>query len=188
MSEIINLERELLYRLKNNDELAFKEIYNQNWRRLFALALQKVKEAETAEEIVQNIFIDLWENRHSKNIENLKAYLSASIRYGVINHIKNQLVKEKYKLYKQRNETELDSIESVYNLKELNSRIEIGISNLPTKTQDIFRLSRFELLTNKEIAKSYNISEKAVEYHITQSLKSLRRFLKDYAISIFIFL
>ncbi len=187
MSRIEVSEHELLYRLKQGDELAFKDIYDKNWKFLFSLALQKVNSTETAEEIVQNIFIDLWEKRTSKEISNLKAYLATAVRYSVINYIKNQLVKEKYIHYRQDSEAQLDSIESVYNLKELNSRIEMGIAKLPVKTQHIFRLSRFELLTNKEIAKNFNISEKAVEYHITQSLKSLKNFLKDYALIILYF-
>lgn len=184
MSKDIYFEYELLNRLKDGDELAFKEIYNNYWKFLFNLAVQKVKTTEIAEEIVQNIFIDLWENRETRNINNIKAYLSGAVRYGVINYIKNQLVQEKYKEYTAQKETGFETIESVYHLKELNSRIEIGISTLPLKTQSIFRLSRFELLSNKEIAKNFNISEKAVEYHITQSLKSLKRFLKDYALTI----
>ncbi|MFD1630646.1 RNA polymerase sigma-70 factor [Pseudopedobacter beijingensis] len=187
MSNIVSLDKHLVDRLQQGDESSFKEIYQANWKNLFNIAYQKTRDQEAAEEIVQNIFVDLWLNRETRKIDNLKAYLATSVRYKVINYIKNQLVREKYLSVKSVEGEEPESIESIYNLKELNKQIESCLAQLPPKTQQIFRLSRFELKSNKEIAESHNISEKAVEYHITQSLKSLRTFLKDYALIIFYF-
>jgi RNA polymerase sigma-70 factor (family 1) len=180
---VSDINKVLLEALKKGDEGSFKEIYTKNWKYLFDIAFQKTKDQDVAEEIIQNIFIDLWVNRESKKIMNLRAYLVAAVRYGIINYIKNQIVRNKYLLHHKLvyNDTE-ESIETLFNLKELTARIELCLLKLPKKTQNIFRASRFELLSNKQIAQHYNISEKAVEYHITQSLKSLRVLLKDYAI------
>ena len=69
---------------------------------------------------------------------------------------------------------------------DLTQAIEKGIALLPEKTQQVFKLSRFENCTNKEISNAFNISEKAVEYHITQSLKQMRGHLKDYLAYFFV--
>ncbi|OQP61176.1 hypothetical protein A3860_05520 [Niastella vici] len=73
-------------------------------------------------------------------------------------------------------------------VQELNTAIDKAISQLPQKTQTIFRLSRFEKQSNKDISRIMDLSEKAVEYHITQSLKSLRFFLRDFILVDFILL
>lgn len=70
--------------------------------------------------------------------------------------------------------------ESSLTFHELSQAIEKAIATLPEKTRQVFRLSRFDHLSIREIATNLNISEKAVEYHITQSLKTLRFYLKDY--------
>ncbi|QBQ41740.1 RNA polymerase sigma-70 factor [Sphingobacterium psychroaquaticum] len=178
----MQFDETLLEKIKHDDEHAFKAIYDRYWSFMFAIALQKTGKTVVAEEVVQNIFIDLWENRHRKEISNLRSYLGMSVRYAVINYIKNQLVQERYKQHEQLHGNPNPSIETTYNLKELNACIEAGIASLPQKTQDIFKLSRFESRTNKEIAQDFQISEKAVEYHITQSIKTLRRHLKDYVV------
>lgn len=180
-------DQELLEQLRHDDESAFKAIYDRHWSLMFGIALQKTGITAVAEEIVQNIFIDLWENRYKRNIDNLKSYLATAVRYAVVNYIKNQLVQEKYRQHEQQCAMHNASIETTYNLKELNASLESGIALLPPKTRDIFKLSRFERRSNKEIAQAFQISEKAVEYHITQSLKILRRHLKDYVVIFFYF-
>lgn len=173
-------EEVLLKLLKADDDKAFKEIYKRYWRQLYKSAYIKTRSHNTAEEIVQNIFVTLWEKRTTSSIEHLESYLQTAVKYRVINYFKSFLVKEKYlkNLKNQYAETEDTSATNLL-LHELNAIIDKAIRELPERTQIIFNLSRTEHYTVKQISESMHLSEKAVEYHITKSLKQLRFYLKE---------
>lgn len=171
----------LLKFLKISDELAYKEIYLRYWRRLFYSAVSKTNSKEVAEDIVQSVFTDLWDRREHHNINNIAAYLETAVKYQIINYIKAAISKRaQYTGFSELQKTEENSADLPLLVHELNAAIDKAISQLPQKTQTIFRLSRFEKHSNKDISQIMDLSEKAVEYHITQSLKSLRFFLRDF--------
>jgi RNA polymerase sigma-70 factor (family 1) len=171
----------LLDLMKEHDHSAFREVYERYWKEVFLSAYKKIRSKEIAEELTQNLFVSLWEKRTENKIENLRSWLFGSIKYAIINYYKSQIVHEKYLHYIQGNIDErVHTTEQLTLLKDLSEAIEKGISLLPQKTQEVFKLSRMENRTVKEISKEMNISEKAVEYHITQSLKAMRLHLKDY--------
>lgn len=171
----------LLKLLKISDELAFKEIYRRYWQKLFFAALRKIKNRDVAEDIIQTVFLDLWEKRERHSIKNISAYLLTSVKYQVINYIKSAITKKAH-LYQinESRKTEDNNNELALLVKELNEAINKAIHRLPQKTQTIFRLSRFERQSNKDISHLMDVSEKVVEYHITQSLKVLRLYLRDF--------
>lgn len=172
---------ELTDLLKTSDEKAFKEIYARYWKEMFLVAYRKTGNRELSEELLQNIFLSLWQNRETVAIKTLPAYLFNCVRFSVINHIKSQLVKEKYLEYKMNVAgCEAASCDERLLIHDLADAIEKGVALLPQKTQEVFILSRFENHTVREIAGKLKISEKAVEYHITRSLKTMRYYLKDF--------
>ncbi len=170
----------LIKLLKANDETAFKEIYNRYWKLLYKKAYFKTRSHEIAEEIVQNIFVKLWEKRTTSAILHLENYLQTAIKYQVINHFKSLLTREKYinAIKAKYPETEDTSATNLL-MHELTAIIDKAIRELPEKTQIIFNLSRSEHYTVKEISESMHLSEKAVEYHIAKSLTQLRFYLKE---------
>jgi RNA polymerase sigma-70 factor (family 1) len=173
--------------LRGGDEDALKEIYTRYVKGCFDHALRKIRIHEVAQELVQNLFVSLWEKKANCQIAHLESYLHAALKYQIISYIRTKIVREKY-LRMAESETvvsEANETESTLLIRELSQAIETTIALLPEKSQLIFRLSRFEHRTNKEISRSMDISEKAVEYHITQSLKLLKTHLKDF---IFLFL
>ncbi len=175
------LSEEILIKLlKAGDETAFKEIYQRYWKGLYTKAYLKIRRHEIAEEIVQNVFIKLWENRSASLILHLENYLQTAIKYQVINHFRSLLTKEKYlkSLKEKYSETE-DTCATNLLVHELNITIDKALRELPEKTQIIFNLSRNENYTVKEISEKMHLSEKAVEYHITKSLTQLRFCLKE---------
>lgn len=171
----------LLKFLRISDELAFKEIYLRYWKRLYYSVLNKINNKEIAEDIVQGVFTDLWEKREISTIRILHAYLDTSVKYRVINYI-NAVISQKRHLsnLREKQKTEETHTDILLLVQELNAGIDKAINQLPKKTQTIFRLSRFEQHSNKEISRIMDLSEKTVEYHISQSLKSLRFYLKDF--------
>lgn len=171
----------LLKLLKISDELAYKEIYLRYWRKLYYAAVSKTNSKEVAEDILQSVFTDLWDRRERHNIINIAAYLETAVKYQIINYIKAAISKRtQHPGLNELQKTEENTADLTLLLRELNTAIDKAISQLPQKTQAIFRLSRFEKQSNKEISRIMDLSEKAVEYHITQSLKLLRFNLKDF--------
>ncbi len=169
----------LLKLLKADDELAYKVLYNRYWKNLFLKAYAKTHSKETAEEIVQDIFYSLWQNRNKNKIENLHSYLLTALKYQVITHIREKIRRQEKISALIWNEAD-STTDSTIALNELASKLREAVSSLPGKTREVFLLSRVEKMQVSQIARNLQLSEKAVEYHITRSLKLLRLHLKDF--------
>ncbi|WP_316841893.1 RNA polymerase sigma-70 factor [Pedobacter gandavensis] len=181
MNLSILTDDELIVLFKHGSESAFKEIYSRYWKGVFQVAFKKVHHKELAEELTQNLFVALWNKRESVDISSISNYLFGSLKYSIINHYKAQLVRTKYQDHlKVYNIDQVDNTDYLLMLNELTQALNEGIARLPKKTGEVFKLSRIEHYSVKDISRELNISEKAVEYHITQSLKSMRFHLKDY--------
>jgi RNA polymerase sigma-70 factor (ECF subfamily) len=170
----------LINLLKANDENAFKEIYIRFWKQTFNTAYYKLNDKEASKELVQSLFVRIWERRATNNINNLQAYLQTAIKNSIINYLASLIVKEKYENSLSQICATSTTIESTLIYNDLNTAIDNALQHLPTKTATIFRMSRFENISAKEIGMGFNISEKAVEYHITQSLKLMRLHLHEF--------
>jgi RNA polymerase sigma-70 factor (family 1) len=173
-------DESLLQHLKASSEAAFKTLYRRYWRRCFAMAFQKTKIKVVAEEITQILFIALWEKRNDLYINHLEAYLFTAVKYQVFKYIESQLVRTHYESQLNPSMLSENSVEKEVFLQDLTRLLEQAVSQLPEKTKQIYQLSRLENLAHKEIALQLRCSEKTVEYHITQALKSLRIALKDF--------
>ncbi|MDF7815677.1 RNA polymerase sigma-70 factor [Hymenobacter sp. YC55] len=171
----------LLDALRADQEQAFTEIYKRYCYRLFTVAYRKLKSSEVAEELVQDLFADLWIRRSSIQIQHLESYLFTAIRYRIINYIKAQQIKTGYESYCRlsANETDTDTEKSLA-LNDLSEALLASMRKLPEKSREIFQLSRLEHYTVPEISVRVKLSEKSVEYHLTKSLKLLRTYLRDY--------
>lgn len=175
----------LLSALKKGDNKAFESIYKKHWQKIYLIAYKKLQSKEVAEELTQTIFVSLWERRLELEVKELENYLSTAIKYKIINYIDATILRERI-FGNIKNTFHPDIVpdsESILAVKEIRDSIEKALSGLPTKTQTIFRMSRFENFSIREIAANMNMNEKAVEYHITQSLKTMRIHLKDFIVT-----
>lgn len=167
--------------LQAGDQEAFQAIYRRYWQPLFVVARKKLYTQENAEELIQDLFVDLWERRSTIQIEELKKYLFGAVKYKILNQIKSLLVKQKYENRNAPGFSDFDCrTEELLAYEELNLALEKGIAHLPDKTRQIFRLSRLENQSVRQISASLSIPERTVEYHIMQSLRTLRSHLKEY--------
>ncbi len=160
---------------------AFKAIYDHFWHKLYVTALKKTQSNEIAEELVQEIFSKLWERRQSVQIDNLERYLFTALKYAIISHIRLVIKtrqNEDIDAHADTFATHLDN--DMQSTWDLQTALDQALRFLPEKTRLIFEMSRYEELPHREIASQLDISEKAVEYHITQALKLLRVQLKDF--------
>lgn len=187
--DLVYAEDQQLFRLlKADNHAAFRALYQRYWKRCYGLAYQKLGSKEQAEECTQNVFVSLWERRERLEVEEMAGYLLTAIKYQVLKVIESQLTRQKYEVSVQTSFQEADnSLEETLFLQELRRAIELALAQLPDKTRRIYQLSRYEHQSQKEIAAELDLSEKAVEYHISQALKFLRHSLKDFLMVYWLF-
>ena len=179
-----------IQQLKDGNEKVFEQIVKSYWPRLYEFSNIYVINKEAAKEIVQDTFLVLWSQR--KYLEDntcLITYLMVIGRNKCLNYLKSLQLHtipiddlNEYTVYQRSNVYVLedDSLEILIT-KELAQAITTSLEKLPTQTKEIFMLSRYNGLKNKEIADQLGISTKSVEYHITNTLKQLKNdLMKDY--------
>lgn len=174
-------DKELLDQLKNNEKLAIEKIYNLYWEDLFLSAFNLLKNKEACEEIVQDVFITVWEKRTELQITyTLKGYLYGMVRFKVLNFLRSNS-KEYPTDDTEGIEKRFQCITPETNLiyKEYEVYLESIIQSLPEKGREVYLLSRYEQLSNKEIALRLNISLKTVENHMTKSLAIIKKAIQN---------
>ena len=171
----------LLDALRKGSVSAFEQIFKRHWEALYRSAKAKLGSHEDAEEITQGIFSSLWEKRESLLITNLTFYLHTSLRNRILNIVRDRIPEEKYwNYYKAFIPHVQDSTDQAIAFNDLSDAVELAVKHLPEKSREVFKLSRLEGRSNAEIANILKLSEKAIEYHLTKSLKALRIHLKDF--------
>ncbi len=190
MSKFKNYTDEALWEaIQADDEKAFDELFERYWRSIHFFALNKTRSKEITADIVQDLFASLWERRHAVVIQNISYYLHTAAKYKCINFIKNEIASRKrWDYYKNFMPSSEDSTSKTVEFNDLMGAVESSLDQLPDKSRQIFKQSRFEGKSVHELASHFNITEKAIEYHITQSLRHLKLQLKDFHIFILILL
>ena len=92
---------ELLAAIRNDDEKAFSELFKRHWRGVHSMAYSKVRSKEVTEEIVQDLFISLWDKRGSLSINNLPSYLFTAVKHKALNYIESELVQKILGLFQE---------------------------------------------------------------------------------------
>ena len=174
-------DEELFDLLSADDEKSFETIYNRYWEQLFGNAFKRIKNAESASEIVQDVFTELWIHRHERKVHSSPAaYLHTAVRYRTLNQIEKDGVRTRYRAQTEPEDTgSRNTTEEAIFLRELTGRLDKLISGLPPQCRKVFILSRYEYKNYREIAGELNISEKTVENHINRALQTLRTHLGD---------
>lgn len=183
-----NTENEIIDLLEKGNIYAYELVFRRYYISLCGFATRFVQQPEVAEEIVQNVFLKLWEKRNHIRIEtSLKSYLFRAVFNGCNNHLTHIKVRNKYISLTQdaisKNEFHADPVIDSLVFKELDENITKAIENLPTECKKIFKMSRFEGLKYAEIANQLGISVKTVETQISRALSRLREDLKDFLVN-----
>ncbi|WP_202701787.1 RNA polymerase sigma-70 factor [Flavobacterium sp. UGB4466] len=189
-----SFELNLFESFKEGDETAFTYFYDKYFRRIQSFSIQFIYDKDEAENLAQEAFLNLWQNR--KDIESLNgipSYLYTYAKSKCLNMIRHNKVKDKFKndlLNQKERELDVEILNSVQfdtlELTELERLIQESISDLPPKTRAVFIKKRFENKKNVEIAEEMQVTLKAVEAHMTKALKILKTKLSDYLFLIFI--
>ena len=171
-------DQQLLALLKEANKDAFAEIYNRYWNSMYWSAYYVIKNESVAQDAVQEVFIALWQRNAEVDIEMLNAYLHQAVRFQILKAIKKQKADEQF-YSRLVNITANIVYENPLLFKEQESLLKDILDTLPEDCRLIFRMSREEQLTYKQIAQQLSISEKTVEKKMTLCLKHFRQVLQD---------
>lgn len=177
-----NKEQELIVRLIAGDENAFCDLYANYKNRLVYFALKFLKSQEIAEDLFQDVFTIIWKNRNAINPnESFSSYVYTITRNLVLNQLRNISNENelKEKILANAIDGNNNTTENIL-ANDLQKHITYAIALLTPRQQEIFKMSREEQMSNKEIAKELGLSVNTVQEHITTSLKTIRNYLSKY--------
>ncbi|KGE15866.1 RNA polymerase sigma factor [Sphingobacterium deserti] len=178
---------ELFFLVQKDDDLAFAEIYQRTWQKLFVAANSRLRNEMMAKEIVQEIFVDLWSKRNLKRIEAVESYLFQSVKYKVIDYFRRK---------PKQFEVVEDFLDTLCNFEpadgrlveqEYNVLVEKWIASLPKKRRQIFTLRFVEDKTTQQISHTLNISTKTVQNQLLNATMLLKQMLRKIMYLLFMF-
>ena len=175
-------EKNIWREIQQKNVKTFESYYKKHYKSFFLIACKYLKNSAEAEEIVNDVFMKIWEDGHNISIEtSLKSYIYRAVinrSLNLIQHHKKDLL-QKADLSLIPDETyELKQIEE----NELKIRLYSAIDHLPLQCKKVFEMSRFEELKQQEIADKLGISIKTVKNHITHALKELSKSIDKFMI------
>lgn len=169
-------DEELWYSILAGDERAFARFYDRYWLRMYKAALYYLRDKDLSEEVVQEVFVLIWNKRHTLDIKNFAAYLNTTTRYEVFRKLK--AAKRSF-LEFHENCPSPQNVAYNYGYERLNdidnsNVLDDCLKNLPKRCKEIFYLSKIQQLTNTEIAEQLGISKHTVENQLAIALRHLK--------------
>ena len=175
-------EQLLIEKLKSGDPDSFSDIFSAYYKDLIFFAYSFTHELSSAEDIVQDTFVKLWEDHENLNVTvSLKSILLKTIQNKCIDWHRHKKIVNNHSTYIIDNSPLYEYDTDNYVLRsELEEGIEKAIVNLPEKFKEAFEMNRFEGLKYQEIAAKLNVSIRTVEVRISKALELLRKSLVDF--------
>ena len=177
----MNSDSEIIRRIRQGDKQEFEKLFRSSYVSLVRYAKRILKDHDTAEEIVQDLFFRLWQDRGNLTIESsLNGYLFRSVHNRSLHFIEHQKVIDRHagEIAASTDQTAEPVIEAIY-YSELQRKVARVLDRLPEKCSVIFRMSRFEGLKYNEIAEKLSVSLKTVEANMGKALKEFRKALAE---------
>ena len=177
-----------LQALKEGDLRAFNELFDHYGKRLFRFSMGYLKSELDAEEVVQEVFIKIWNNREELSVQkSFESYLFTIAKNGILNMIRKSKSEQAYLQYAKLHPEKNVLLDDELNFRELEKAYQAAIEKLSPRRKVIFLLSREQSLSNAEIAEKMNISVKTVENQMTSALSEIRKHLSSLGFSGIIF-
>jgi len=161
---------ELLYQVKKDDK-SFEVIFSRFWEKLYAFSFKMTLDQELSKNIVQDIFIDLWERRDKTRINNMESYLFQSVKFQVFNYYRDKKMNREI-LQDKFDDYIVDSQEILNH--DLLDRLERSLNKLPEKRGAILRMNKIQNLPVEEIALQLNLSKQTVKNQLSQAFKQIK--------------
>ncbi|TJZ60010.1 sigma-70 family RNA polymerase sigma factor [Sphingobacterium olei] len=170
---------------REDDRAAFAELYDRYWKMLIDMAGKRGLSMESTEEIVQNVFVDLYLRRETIQVNSLEAYLRTAVKYQLYKTYRSQQVHDNYvnsAIYTEQ--LEPLTPDTVLETKQLQDEISRATEKMSNACRNVFLLSRMDQLSNQDIAYKLGISLAMVRKHITKSMNIIRAQFKGYPINL----
>lgn len=185
MSDIEHSDRDRQWAraIREGEREALAELFREYHAPLCSFAKGYVRSAEAAKDIVQEVFLQIWERRSQFDPSGtVRAYLYRAVRNRTINYHEHQQVKEKHEddLARPPDDTPYEELLSKLAYEELESRIQQAIKEMPQRRRQVFVLSRVHRLTYEEIADTMDISTNTVHTHIKRAMATMRERFSSY--------
>ncbi|TRX49677.1 RNA polymerase sigma-70 factor [Fulvivirga sp. M361] len=173
-------EKDLIRKIRNGNEKAFRQLYTLHFHKIANYAFRLLRSEEDTREVVQDVFLKIWNKRRELNPETPLTHLLFKItKFTAIDAIRKQQTRPRIVPLGEAHQEYLLSFDNELNSRELQATYTKMLERLPEKRKRIFQMSRDENLSHREIAERLDISVKTVETHIRLALQQFREYLKD---------
>lgn len=173
---------ELLSRMAEGDSSAFQQLFQQNWEKIFSIALMYTKSEVLSEELVQDIFLKIWLHREKiGSINNFEGYLFITARNHIYNKLRTKSQETEFRQELHAYFADSGQADDPLIFKQSQELIHKAVANLPPQQRKIFVLSRYEGLTLEQIASQMGISPLTARSHMRKALASLRAYLQQHS-------
>ena len=173
--------------LKSGNQKAFKTLFEQYWEAMFLKANSILRDREVAQDIVQEIWIKLWNQREELEDLNFESYIFQSVSYGCFKYLRDNKFSTSQLQIIDTLLISCSDVENQHNLEATQKVIDRSLEELSPRCQEIFTLSRMEDVPNEEIALKLGISKRSVENQVSLALKVIRRHLASLHIISFLY-
>jgi len=178
----LSYDKILIDKLKNDDQVSFSIIFSSYYSDLVHFAFHYIHDLSASEEVVQEVFLKIWENRHFLDIgSSLKSYLLKSVQNRCIDYIRHNNIRQRY------NSSVLDNhFDSVRDTEEyilhseLDEKFKEALRKIPSEIAEPFTMSRLQGMNYEGIAQKLGVSIRTVEVRIAKALSLLKKELRDY--------
>ena len=173
----VHTDETLLSLVADGDKEAFTMLYRRYWQSLFTTAARALRSKTEAADLVQDIFLSIWNRRDELCVTgSLAAYLQTSVRYKVIKYVEKNIIRRDYLslLTEMLVSYQAPDAESQLQIKELQGVIQSAVDQMPHKMREVYQLSRQHHLSHKEIAERLGISDETVKKHIQHALQIIK--------------
>ena len=172
-------DQELLARVTASDAAAFTELLRRHWNSVYSHALAYLKSIQTAEEITQDVFLNIWQARgRLHTVESFRDYLFITARNRIFNETRKKIIEFYTDRMVERSESRTP--DQITEYRETFDVLLQGIAELPEKRQQVFRMSRLEGMSNDQIAAALGMHRDTVYQYLTKAVSFLKIYLRDH--------
>lgn len=173
-------ERQLIELLKEGDPISFEILFQQYYVRFHNFVRNLIKDTQSAEDIVQNVFMKVWINRSQlRPDQSIHNWIYVLTKHEVLNHIRDRKIYLQVEKLLIPDSSQFSAVEDMLQIRELDSRVREFVASMPEQRRRVFMMSRYRGLGNKEIAQMLGLSVRTVDRHINLALTSLRKEFLD---------
>jgi len=164
--------------ISTSQSLDFQKIYQEYWSRLYVYGFRILRDKSLCEDLIQEIFLSFWKNRKKIEVQHISSYLFQSLRFQIFKYYRDTKIKT-LDIEKFSNIVSINTTDDLLILQDTKMMLSKYLDRLPKRCREIYFLSRFENLSNKEISEKLNISNQTVKNQLTMASKHLQKHFKE---------